>query len=61
MPLSGRVIAGVSIFLLVGMALGVQSVSMVLNWITPWRPERQLWGPITTVMLLLTASVVVGA
>lgn len=34
-------------------AIGIQTLSMVLNWITPSRAERQLWGPVTTVMLLL--------
>ena len=36
-------------------ALAVQSLSMILNWITPSRPERLLWGPITTLMLALAA------
>lgn len=28
------------------------------NWATPSVPERKLWGPTTTVMLLLVAIVV---
>ena len=38
-------------------ALAVQSLSCLANWITPSRPERQLWGPITTGMLLLLMAV----
>jgi len=36
-------------------ALVVQAVSTFLNWITPSRAERRLWGPITSVMLALAA------
>ena len=71
LPVQGKFIAFVSIFILIFMAMvslsaaglvfelpvwtiwaaiGIQSVSMVLNWITPSIPERRLWGPITTVM-----------
>ena len=32
-------------------ALGVQALSTLMNWITPSRPERRLWGPVTLVML----------
>lgn len=39
-------------------ALAAQVLSTVLNWITPSRAERLLWGPITLVMLLLAAYVV---
>jgi hypothetical protein len=42
-------------------ALAVQFVSTVLNWITPSRPERLLWAPITSVMLALAASAVVAS
>lgn len=42
-------------------ALAVQFVVTLLNWITPSKPERQLWGPITTTMLLLAATVVFTA
>jgi hypothetical protein len=43
-------------------ALGVQALSTLANWITPSRPERRLWGPVTTVLLVLAAyAVVVGA
>ena len=74
LPLSGRIIAAVSIpvALLQGlailsaagftglgwpvwtgwMALAVTGVSTVLNWITPSKPERMVWGPI---MLVLSA------
>lgn len=38
--------------------LGLQSVVVVLNWITPSKAERKLWGPITTIMLILAATVV---
>ncbi|MEM8554029.1 MAG: hypothetical protein AAGF71_04280 [Pseudomonadota bacterium] len=81
LPLSGRIIAGVSIFLLLGMAcailsaaglwpnwpiwtvwpaLAVQGMSAVLNWITPSRPERILWGPIMSLMLVVALTVVFG-
>tara|TARA_R110002096_G_scaffold67332_14_gene163449 strand:+ start:5376 stop:5747 length:372 start_codon:yes stop_codon:yes gene_type:complete len=81
LPLSGRVIAGVSILLLILMGAGVasaagltaswpgwtavavvavQGLSAFLNWITPSRPERLLWGPVTTVMLALAVYVVFG-
>ncbi len=33
-------------------ALGVQVLSTLMNLITPSRPERLLWGPVTVVMLL---------
>ncbi|WP_439120841.1 hypothetical protein [Marivita sp.] len=74
LPLSGRIIAAVSIpvVLLQGLAilsaagfpglgwpvwtgwvaLAVTGVSTVLNWITPSKPERMVWGPI---MLVLSA------
>jgi hypothetical protein len=39
-------------------ALGVQVLSTVLNWITPSRAERHLWGPITAGMLGLAVYVV---
>ena len=79
LPVSGRIVAGLSILVLAGMALAVlsatggwphwprwvswaalavQSVSMLLNWITPSRPERRLWAPITSVMLALAALAV---
>ena len=71
LPLPGKAIAFVSIFILLFMgaaslsaaglvlelpgwtiwaALAIQSVSMLLNWITPSAPERRLWGPITSIM-----------
>ncbi|WP_373237883.1 hypothetical protein [Cohaesibacter celericrescens] len=78
LPRSGRIIAAVSIAILVGMALAILSadgrwpgwpswtgwavvamnaVMMVLNWITPSTAERKLWGPITTVILVLALTV----
>ncbi len=39
-------------------ALIVQALSMMLNWITPSRAERLLWGPVTTVMLALVVYVI---
>ncbi|MEM7718467.1 MAG: hypothetical protein AAF222_04630 [Pseudomonadota bacterium] len=39
-------------------AVAMNTVVMVLNWITPSAPERRLWGPITTVILLLSVAVV---
>ena len=41
-------------------ALVVQALSTLLNWITPSRAERLLWGPVTLVMLALAAFVVLG-
>lgn len=41
-------------------ALAVQALSTLLNWITPSRPERRLWGPVTALMLALAACVVLG-
>lgn len=38
-------------------ALGITAISCVLNWITPSRPERLLWGPTLLVMLLLAGFV----
>jgi hypothetical protein len=78
LPLSGRIIAAVSIpvVLFQGLAilsaagfpglewprwtgwvaLAVTLVSTVLNWITPSKPERAVWGP---VMLVLSAMALV--
>ncbi|WP_424932094.1 hypothetical protein [Amaricoccus macauensis] len=39
-------------------ALAVQVLSCVLNWITPSKPERRLWGPLTSILLALAAVVV---
>ncbi|WP_394170711.1 hypothetical protein [Saccharospirillum alexandrii] len=41
-------------------ALAVQTLSTAMNWITPSREERALWGPITTVMLLLAAYAILA-
>lgn len=78
LPMSGRIIAAVSIpiVLFQGLAIlsaagfpglgwpdwtgwvafAVTGVSTVLNWITPSKPERAVWGPI---MLVLTAMALV--
>lgn len=37
--------------------LGIQAISTLLNWITPSRVERLLWGPVTTAMLVLAGLV----
>ena len=37
--------------------LGIQVLSTLMNWITPSRPERLLWGPVTTLMLTAAAIV----
>lgn len=37
-------------------AIVVTAVSTVLNWITPSTPERRLWGPIMTGMLVLAVA-----
>ncbi len=39
-------------------AIAMQALSTSLNWITPSQKERLLWGPITSIMLLLAAYVV---
>ncbi|MEM8850668.1 MAG: hypothetical protein AAGE03_11630 [Pseudomonadota bacterium] len=78
LPRLGRIVAAVSIAILVGLALAILSadghwprwppwtgwaavtinaVMMVLNWITPSTAERKLWGPITTMMLVLAVAV----
>lgn len=82
LPRKNRIAAGISIFILAGMAssiasaagfwphwpvwtawsaLAMQSVVTLLNWITRSKPERRLWGPITTIMLLVAATVVFTA
>ena len=38
-------------------AVAVNALSMVLNWITPSPEERRLWGPIMTIMLILALAV----
>ena len=72
LPVSGRIIAAVSIpvVLFQGFAIlsaagfpglgwpiwtgwvafAVQVATTVLNWITPSKPERAVWGPVTLVM-----------
>ncbi|WP_300583840.1 hypothetical protein [Marivita sp.] len=78
LPLSGRIIAAVSIPIALFQGLAILSaagfpglgwpvwtgwvafavtvVSTVLNWITPSKPERAVWGPI---MLVLSAMALV--
>lgn len=41
-------------------ALAVQAASMLMNWITPSSAERRLWGPVTTLMLVLALVVMLG-
>ncbi len=41
-------------------SIALQTVVTLLNWVTPSVPERKLWGPITTVMLVLATAVVIG-
>lgn len=41
-------------------ALGIQTVSTVLNWITPSRSERLLWAPVTTAMLVMALLVLLS-
>ncbi len=36
----------------------VSALSMLMNWITPSKAERLLWGPVTTIMFLLVVAVV---
>ncbi|RZM77442.1 hypothetical protein [Leptolyngbya iicbica] len=43
-------------------ALGIQALSTLLNWITLSAPERRLWAPITSIMLgLATYTVLIDA
>ncbi|MBX2824308.1 MAG: hypothetical protein KTR33_06235 [Gammaproteobacteria bacterium] len=42
------------------LALGVQTLVTILNWITRSVPERKLWGPITSVMLGIAAYAVIS-
>ena len=79
LPVSGRVLAGLSIPLLIFMALSIasvvgfifewdrwsatatiafQGVTVILNWITPSRKEKLLWGPVTTVAFGLCSYVI---
>jgi len=38
-------------------ALGICLLTCILNWITPSKKERRLWGPTTTILLLSTLIV----
>jgi len=40
-------------------ALVVQALSTTANWATRSKPERKLWAPITTLLLVLASSVVI--
>jgi hypothetical protein len=37
--------------------LVLQVLSTIMNWITPSKQERRIWGPITTLMLILVVIV----
>jgi hypothetical protein len=37
--------------------VAINLIMCVLNWITPSRAERKLWGPITTMIVVLSASI----
>ncbi len=41
-------------------ALAMTALTCIANWITPSRPERLLWGPIITLMLIAASFVVFG-
>ena len=41
------------------LAMAMSGISMLLNWITPSVAERQLWGPVATLMFLLALGVMV--
>lgn len=41
-------------------ALGIQAASTMLNVITPSKPERLLWGPVTAVMLVYALLIMLG-
>ena len=42
-------------------AVAAQTLVTVLNWITPSKPERLLWAPITSLMLLLASYIVLSS
>ena len=79
LPRSGRIMAALSILILLFMALAILSANngwpnwpawtgwvavalnaivMILNWITPSAPERRLWAPITTLIFVLGLAIV---
>lgn len=82
LPLSGRIIAVISIPIVVFqglailsaagfpglgfarwtgcVALGVSVISCILNWITPSKRERAVWGPVMTVMAGFAAHVMIA-
>jgi hypothetical protein len=82
LPVTGRIIAAVSIPVLLfqamailsaagfpglgwprwtgWVALAVQGVTAVLNLITPSKPERAVWGPVTVVMAAMALVVMTG-
>jgi hypothetical protein len=81
LPLSGRLLAAVSIPVALSQglailsaagfpgldwprwtgwaALGLSGVSALLNQVTPSRPERAVWGPVTLVMAGLAGYVMI--
>jgi hypothetical protein len=40
-------------------AISMQVLITILNWITPSKKERILWGPTTSIMLLLSVYIVI--
>lgn len=40
-------------------AVALNFVMMLLNWITPSRAERLLWGPLTSIIFTLALAVMV--
>ena len=82
LPVTGRIIAAVSIPVLLfqalamlsaagfpglgwprwtgWVALAVQGVTAALNLITPSKPERAVWGPVTVVMAAMALVVMTG-
>ena len=39
-------------------AIAIQSLNTILNWISPSQKEKLLWGPVTTFLTLLAGYVV---
>jgi hypothetical protein len=46
---------------LIWVAVAVMGLSTLMNNITPSRPERRLWGPVTVIMFLALILVAVRA
>lgn len=45
---------------LVWVVVVIAAISVILNWSTPSKLERRIWGPITTVMLICSIVVAVN-